>query len=53
MPILRKLDKIKKKVIVRHILNLVKQGFSSYLVAIANIANSLRNKCKLDYISAN
>jgi hypothetical protein len=40
-------------VIVEYILYLVKQGFPPYLLAVANIANSLRAERGLGYISLN
>jgi hypothetical protein len=53
MPNLRRLDNNKEQVIVKHILYLVKQGFPPRLLAIANIANSLRAERSLGYISLN
>jgi hypothetical protein len=49
----RALDNNKEQVIVKYILYLVKQGFPPYLLAIANIANSLRAERGLGYISLN
>jgi hypothetical protein len=40
-------------VIIKHILKLVTQGFPLRLAAVANIANSLRAKHNLGYISLN
>jgi hypothetical protein len=40
-------------VLIKYILDLVTRGFPSRLVAIANIANSLRVERNIDYISLN
>jgi uncharacterized protein YoaH (UPF0181 family) len=50
---LRNLTATKEQVIVEHILKLVTQGFPLRLTAVANIANSLRAKRNLGYISLN
>ena len=39
--------------IVKHILKLIARGFPLRLTAVANIANSLRAKRNLGYISLN
>jgi uncharacterized protein YoaH (UPF0181 family) len=43
----------KEQVIVKYILKLVARGFPLRLAAVANIANSLRAKRNLGYISLN
>ena len=48
MPNLSKLTKLKKKVVVKHIINLNLRGFPSRLIDVASIANSLRAKRNLD-----
>ena len=53
MPNLRNLTNTKERVIIKHIVNLVKQGFPRQLQDVANIANSLRAKRRLGYISLN
>jgi uncharacterized protein YoaH (UPF0181 family) len=53
MPNSQGLDNNKKQVIVKHILKLDAQGFSLQLLDIAAIANSLRAKRNLGYISTN
>jgi uncharacterized protein YoaH (UPF0181 family) len=50
---LRNLTATKEQVIVKHILKLVTQGFPLRLAAVADIANSLRAKHNLGYISLN
>jgi uncharacterized protein YoaH (UPF0181 family) len=50
---LRNLTATEEQVIIKHILKLVAQGFPLRLVAVANIANSLRAKRNLGYISLN
>jgi hypothetical protein len=49
----RALDNNKEQVIVKYILYLVKQGFPPRLLAVANMANSLRAERSLGYISLN
>ena len=53
MPNLQGLDNLEKKVIIKHILKLITQRFPLRLVAVANIANSLRAKRNLGYVSLN
>jgi uncharacterized protein YoaH (UPF0181 family) len=53
MPNLRNLTNTKEQVIVEHIVNLVKRGFPRQLQDVANIANSLRAKRGLGYVSLN
>lgn len=53
MPNSQNLTNTKKQVIVEYIVDLVKQGFPRQLQDIANIANSLRAKRRLGYISLN
>jgi hypothetical protein len=43
----RNLDKLEEEVIVEHILELVAQGFSLRLAAVADTANSLRAECNM------
>jgi hypothetical protein len=50
---LRNLTATKEQVIVKYILKLVARGFPLRLVAVANIANSLRTKRGLGYIGLN
>jgi hypothetical protein len=50
---LQNLTTTKEQVIVKYILKLVVRGFPLRLAAVANIANSLRAKCGLGYISLN
>jgi uncharacterized protein YoaH (UPF0181 family) len=50
---LRNLTTTKEQVIVEHILKLVARGFPLRLAAVANIANSLRAKRNLGYVSLN
>jgi hypothetical protein len=53
MPNSRNLTNTEERVIVKHIVNLVKQGFPRWLQDVANIANSLRAKRRLGYVSLN
>ena len=53
MPVLRGLNNNEEQVIIKHILYLVKRGFPPRLLAVANIANSLRAERSLGYISLN
>ena len=53
MPNLRNLTNTEERVIVEHIVDLVEQGFPRWLQDIANIANSLRAKRTLGYVSLN
>ena len=53
MPVLQGLNNNEEQVIVKHILYLVKRGFPPYLLAVANIANSLRAERSLGYVSLN
>ncbi len=49
----QKLDNNKERVIVKHILELVTRGFPPQLAAVADMANSLRAKRNLGYVSVN
>jgi hypothetical protein len=53
MPNLQGLDNNKEQVIIKYILKLDTRGFSLQLLDIAAIANSLRAKRNLGYISTN
>jgi uncharacterized protein YoaH (UPF0181 family) len=53
MPKLQSLTTTKEQVIVTYILKLDARGFSPQLAAIANIANSLRAKRRIGYVSLN
>jgi hypothetical protein len=53
MPNSQNLTPAKEQVIVAYILKLVTRGESPWLAAVANIANSLRNKRSLAPISIN
>ena len=43
----------KERVIVKHILDLVAQGFPPWLQDVANIANILRAKRRIGYVRSN
>jgi uncharacterized protein YoaH (UPF0181 family) len=49
----RNLTATKEQVIVEHILKLVARGFPLRLIAVANMANSLRAKRNLGYVGLN
>jgi hypothetical protein len=53
MPNLSNLTKLKENVVAKYIINLIKYRFSSKLIEVANIANSLRAKRNIGYISLN
>jgi hypothetical protein len=53
MPNLRNLTNTEERVIIRHIVDLLERGFPHQLQDVANIANSLRAKHRLGYISLN
>lgn len=53
MPNSRKLDKIEEEVIVKHILELVSRGFPPRLLAVADMANSLRSARNMDQVGSN
>ena len=53
MPNSRNLTNTKEQVIVKYIVDLVKRGFPRWLQDVANIANSLRAKRRLGYVSLN
>jgi hypothetical protein len=53
MPNLSNLTKLKENVVTKHIINLIKRRFPSRLIEVANIANSLRVKRNIGYISLN
>jgi hypothetical protein len=53
MPVSQGLNNNKEQVIIKHILYLVKPGFLPRLLAIANIANSLRAERSLSHVSLN
>ena len=50
---LQNLTATEEQVIIKHVLKLVARGFPLRLAAVANIANSLRAKRNLGYISLN
>ena len=50
---LQNLTATKEQVIIKHVLKLVVRGFPLRLAAVANIANSLRTKRNLGYVSLN
>ena len=50
---LQNLTNTKEQVIVKHILKLIARGFLLRLAAVADIANSLRAKRNLGYVSLN
>ena len=50
---LRNLTDTEERVIVDHILDLVARGFPPWLEDVANIANVLRAKRRIGYISLN
>jgi hypothetical protein len=49
----RKLDNNEEEVIVKHILELVGQGFAPRLAAVADMANSLRTKRNMGHVGVN
>ena len=53
MPVSRGLNNNEEQVIVKHILHLVKRGFPPRLLAVADIANSLRAERGRGYVSLN
>jgi uncharacterized protein YoaH (UPF0181 family) len=53
MPNSRNLTNTEEQVIVEHIVDLVERGFPRWLQDVANIANSLRAKRGLGYVSLN
>jgi hypothetical protein len=53
MPNSRNLTNTKERVIVEHIVDLVKRGFPRWLQDVADIANSLRAERGLGYVSLN
>jgi hypothetical protein len=53
MPNLSNLTKLKENVVTKYIINLIKRRFLSRLIKVANIANFLRVKRNISYISLN
>jgi hypothetical protein len=53
MPNLSNLTKLEEDVVAEHIIDLVKRGFPSRLVEVADIANSLRAERNMGYVGLN